>query len=175
MTHAHTRPTPSDLVALAARVQLWVATLVVWLVRALGDGPMAAPARCWAHGALAFAERGVGAIIVLLALRRLGAPPPAPASRGRRPRRAPRGFAWADARGGDMRHVTRPLFRRERDLLRRARRLAAIVDAIDALARCLARRIARVPPTMRLVALAPPACRVAPCVTALQPGTDDTS
>ncbi len=120
MTHTHPRRTPSDLAALAARVQLWVATFVVWLVRVLGDGPLAAPARRWAHGALACAERGVGAIVVLLALRHLGPPPPAPACRGRRPRRAPHGFAWAAARGGDIRHVTRPLFRRDRDLLRRA-------------------------------------------------------
>lgn len=162
----HSRPT----------LRLWVVELVVWLAEALGDGPLGAALKRWTMAQLGRAERGAGAIAVLAAMALLPAPPPALGPRRhRRPASAPRGFARAAVRGNDMRRMTSHLFPRERDVLVRARRLGGFLDALDLRARRLARRIVRVLPATRLVAIAPPAARCLACAAPRAPQACDTS
>ena len=162
MTHS---PAP-DPNALAAVLRLWALALVVWLAELLGEGPLGDALRRWCMRQLDRAEHGARAIAVLAALALLPPPPPLLWRAVARPASAPPGFAHVGVRGDDMRRVTRHLFPRERNVLARARRLDAFLDALDAHARRLARRIARIVPAGRLVAIAPRAVAVAGVATA---------
>lgn len=148
---------PLDPIGLAARLQLWVAELLVWLVEVLGDGPLGKPLRRWTRKQVSILELGAAGLLVLSALKVLPQPTEATKRRSSRPFSAPCGFKRVPVRGDDMRRLRRHLFPRERDLLRRLHRLNDMLGAFQPRAQRLSRRIARIMPLTRLVAIAPSA------------------
>jgi len=158
--------TPEQLHALAASLRLWALAFLAWLAETFDCRDWRATvARDLAH-----AERGAKAIIVLLALRRVVWAPDRPRF-GHRPGHAPKGFALRAVRTNDMRRLSRRLLPktrgpRSRDLVARARALLRVLDALDAHAHRLARRLDRTAPDMRLAPVAPPASSCAPQTSA---------
>jgi hypothetical protein len=150
----------SVLTALAAQLRLTALGLMAELMAWLGAGKTAAALKRRMARDIAELERFATGIVVLAAVQSLPAMPDPP-RRGRRPRRAPKGFAWAAGRWRPMRAMERKLFPPLRDLSARLRRFDAVLDDLAASAAKLVPTIERVPPAMRLVAVAPPAATLA--------------
>jgi hypothetical protein len=150
----------SALTALAAQLRLTALGLMAELMAWLGAGMLAAALRRRMARDIAELERFATGIVVLTALKTLPSLPDPPRG-GRRPRRAPKGFAWAAGRWRPMRAMQRKLFPPLRDLSARLRRFDALLDDLAASAAKLVPAIERVPPAMRLVAVAPPAAALA--------------
>jgi hypothetical protein len=172
MTHHRPR---TDHDALAASLRTWALAFVGWLAEAIGAHTLTRSMRRWVHAKLALAEKGAAALLSLAALRLLPDPPAICPRRAARPLAAPRGFARRRICTHDLRSVLRFLFPRERDLLRRAARLARVLRTLGAATRKVARRVARLLPTTRLCAVRPPPAPCAPCAAADPPLAPDTS
>jgi len=167
------RPLP-DLARLAAALRLAALALAVELAEWVGAGRLAAGLRRRMVRDLAEMERFATGILVLLALQRLPATPPARAN-ARHPGAAPPGFRCAQRDANDMRAMRRKLFPRERDVRRRLDRFTAILDRLDPHARRLARHIERIAPAERLALAAPCADLLAPRAAACACAAFDTS
>jgi hypothetical protein len=124
---------------------------------------------------LAEMERFATGLVVLAALRRLPALPPARGPGGRRPLDAPVGFARNLGDDNALRAMKRVLFPRMRDLRARLARFDRALAQLEACAARVARRIERLPASSSLIPVAPRPARLSPCVAAVAPSSCDTS
>lgn len=168
----HPRPLP-DLATLAAQLRLAAMAFAVELADWLGAGWLAAGLRRRLSADLRRLEDFATGLAVLSALRALPTRP-APSST-RRPRSAPRGFAWRAASDNDMRAMRRAFFPFTRDLKRRLRRLDRALADLAATAATLTPRIERAPPMARLCPVAPPTAHFAAQCAAAPGARPDTS
>jgi hypothetical protein len=157
-------PAPAlDLPALAAQLRLGVMAWAAEWLALLGAGRMATALWRQIGAELTRMEAFAAGIVALTALRTMPLPPERPPG-GRRPAGAPPGFARVAVGCGEIRAMKRFLFPQLRDVRARLARFDAVLDDVAAHAARLAPRIACPPPLTRLIAIAPPARVLAPCV-----------
>ncbi len=172
MTHA------TDPHALAETLRHWALRFLAALLELFDRGPFARPQkqafRRWAATMLTRAERGVMALVLLIALRKAPYMPP-PLKRAARPLSGPHGFRCRATRETRVAQMTRGLFPKARNLIARARRLVATLANLDAAARPVLRRLLRTPLMTVLVAVAPPATPLSSRATDTASAAHDTS
>ncbi len=159
MTHA------TDPIVLADTLRHWALRFLAALLELLAFGPFQQSLRRWAAMQLTRAERGVMGLVLLVALRKAPTMPP-PLKRAARPLAGPRGFHCRPTRETRVAQMVRGLFPRgllgERNLIVRARRLAATLADLNAATGPVLRRLLRTPLLAVIVAVAPPAAALSP-------------
>jgi hypothetical protein len=120
--------------ALAASLRVWLCEVLIWLAEFFGEGAIGRQFRIEARRDLKRAEKGLRAVIVLLALSRVSwAEVPGPKTW--RPR------AFKRKRHGDLRHVTRIIRFKAMRLKNRVLRLREAIDSLDTLVGRMAERL----------------------------------
>jgi hypothetical protein len=140
---------PTQLRALAARVGLWLFEWVLWLAEWLG-GRMPKALRLEARQELFQMRRAVGAIVVLLALKKLA---DVPQPRGASRHHAPHG--WRRATPLDSLRTQTRFLSKGRTLRERFAALSRVLDNLDHWIERMAARMKRVPLPAFVMALAP--------------------
>jgi hypothetical protein len=131
------RPPASELAyckVMLADARVWLCEMLLWIAALLGENRLGQALRAELRREARACARGIRAALFLMALTQIGEPPCVT---------RPHHMARNHRRGSWLRHLTRRVKLRGRDLRGHFARLRDVIDSVDACVAKIAKRIAR--------------------------------